>query len=104
MMSAAPPRRPSRPSASATAGDLRPSRASRRRQDRLPDEPRAVGQIGPPAFLMPSPARRQVRCTRSREAHPTTDSGSEPAALVFPYRPSASHHLESTSDHHLTHH
>src|SRR4051794_20677362 len=28
----------------------------RRRQDRLPDEPGAVGQIGPPAFFMPSPA------------------------------------------------
>ncbi len=27
----------------------------RRRQDRRPDEPRAVGQIGPPAFLLPLP-------------------------------------------------
>ena len=45
-----------RPTRSAHAGDLCPSRASRRRQDRLPDKPRAVGQIGPPAFLMPFPA------------------------------------------------
>ena len=76
-------------SASTRAGDLRPSRASRRRQGRLPDEPRAVGQIGPPAFLMPFPAHQaDSRITTSREAHPTTerrrrargsfDSGSSP--------------------------
>src|SRR5215203_25140 len=41
----------------------------RRRQDRPPDEPRAVGQIGPPAFFMPSPANSAVRDTEA--ARPT---------------------------------
>ena len=60
-------------SASRIAGDLCPSRASRRRQDRLPDRTRAVGQIGPPAFLMPFPAPpgRPGPDITSREAHPT---------------------------------
>ena len=39
-------------------------------------EPRAVGQIGPPAFLMPFPAlQADQRDTTSREAHPTTVGG-----------------------------
>src|SRR6476659_7075373 len=55
--------------ASVHMGDLCPSRARPLAAGPPSGRTRAVGQIGPPAFLMPFPAVRQARDTRSREAH-----------------------------------
>src|SRR4029453_5926325 len=73
---------------SAMTGDLRPSRVRPRRQGRHRDEPRAVGQIGPRAFLMPS---APTDCIQSREAHPTPDVG---PARGFSLVPSPANQLE----------
>ena len=65
----------------------------RRRQDRLPDETRAVGQIGPPAFLMPFPARPAGPDTRA--ARPTdTPVGSDPRLSSFPAPPPPGAHRD----------
>src|SRR3954463_16201661 len=68
----------------------------RRRQDRLPDETRAVGQIGPPAFFLPLPA---PEAARQPAAARTTDDISlrfGPAAFLIP-GPPHSPSLESPS-------
>ena len=43
-----------------------------------------MGQIGPPAFLMPFLPSKAVLAHQSREAHPTIDVGEGPAAFVIP--------------------
>ena len=87
-----------RPTARRASGDLCPSRARPQAAGPPSGRTRAVGQIGPPAFLMPSPCHTADPEHQSREAHPTT-SRIGPAAFRRS-RPSDTHQiLESPRDH-----
>ena len=72
------------------SGDLCPSRARPQAAGPPSGRTRAVGQIGPPAFLMPFPAPPAGTDTRSREALRHT-SRIGPAAFVIPGTVHVSH-------------
>ena len=91
---------PRRPSAPRIAGDLCPSRARPQAAGPPPDEHRAVGQIGPPAFLMPSlPCTGRTR-TRHHEPRgpPDNSVGRGPRLVPFPAT-SPHHHHHQPPDH-----
>ena len=89
--------------ASRIAGDLCPSRASRRRQDRLPDRTTSRGPDQAPGFFdaLPCPTGQTGTHITSREAHPTKRRTRPAARSMSGPPPPPATTLEHRSDRHV---
>ena len=89
-----------RPTAPRHSGDLCPSRARPQAAGPPSGRTRAVGQIGPPAFLMPSLPHRQARTAGA--ARPADDTvGQDPRLSSFPAPSTSAPNPGASSDRHL---